>query len=88
MSLRTKLLMFSIILAMIPLGIAGRSMISITRDELKSSANDELISVANQVAQEIEDFYDYTWITPLTLVKNALENENLGIAETDLPPKS
>lgn len=80
--------MFSIILAMIPLGIAGRSMISITRDELKSSANDELISVANQVAQEIEDFYDYTWITPLTLVKNALENENLGIAETDLPPKS
>ncbi len=82
MSLRTKLLIFSIILALIPLGIAGRSMIRITQDELKSSANDELISVANQVAQEIEDFYAYTWITPLTLVKNALENENLGIAET------
>ena len=79
MSLRTKLLVFSIILALIPLGIAGRSMIKITRDELKSSANDKLIVTAKKVTQEIEDFYKYSWLAPLRLIKKAVESEDLGV---------
>jgi len=79
MSLRTKLLVFSIILALIPLGIAGRSMIKITRDELKSSANDKLIVTAKKVTQEIEDFYNYSWLAPLRLIKKAVESEDLGV---------
>ncbi|MDY6791959.1 MAG: SpoIIE family protein phosphatase [Thermodesulfobacteriota bacterium] len=79
MSLRTKLLVFSIILALIPLGIAGRSLIKITRDELKSSANDKLIITAKKVTQEIEDFYKYSWLAPLRLIKKAVENEDLGV---------
>jgi len=79
MSLRTKLLIFSIILALIPLGIAGRSLIKITRDELKSSANDKLIATAKKVTQEIEDFYKYSWLAPLRLIKKAVESENLGV---------
>jgi len=79
MSLRTKLLVFSIILALIPLGIAGRSMIKITRDELKSSANDKLIITAKKVTQEIEDFYKYSWLAPLRLIKKAVESEDLGV---------
>jgi len=79
MSLRTKLLIFSIILALIPLGIAGRSMIKITRDELKSSANDKLIVTAKKVTQEIEDFYNYSWMAPLRLIKKAVESEDLGV---------
>ncbi|MDX2441206.1 MAG: hypothetical protein QNK40_11740, partial [Desulfobacterales bacterium] len=79
MSLRTKLLVFSIILALIPLGIAGRSLIKITRDELKSSANDKLIVTAKKVTQEIEDFYKYSWLAPLRLIKKAVESEDLGV---------
>jgi len=81
MSLRTKLLVLSVILAVIPLGIAGRSMIRITRGELKSSANDNLITVASQVSQDIEDFYRYTWLAPLRLIKKAVENKDLRVNE-------
>ncbi|MDM8524048.1 SpoIIE family protein phosphatase [Desulfococcaceae bacterium HSG8] len=77
MSLRIKLIVFSIILTLIPLGIAGMTMIRITRDELKSSANDNLIAVANQVTQEVENFYRYDWLAPLRLIKKVLENKNL-----------
>ncbi len=35
-SLRNKLTAFSLALALIPLGVAGRALIQITRDELKS----------------------------------------------------
>jgi serine phosphatase RsbU (regulator of sigma subunit) len=79
MSLRTKLLVFSIILALIPLGIAGRSMIKITRDELKSSANDKLIVTVKKVTQEIEDFYKFSWLAPLSLIKKAVESQELGV---------
>ena len=75
MTLRSKLLILSMILALIPLGIAGKSMIQITRDELKSSANDNLITVASQVSQDIEDFYRYTWLAPLRLIKKSVESE-------------
>lgn len=56
-------------------------MIQITRDELKSSANDNLITVASQVSQDIEDFYRYTWLAPLRLIKKAVESEDLGVNE-------
>ncbi len=81
MSLRTKLLFLSIILALIPLGIAGRSMIQITRVELKSSGDSNLINAANQIVQDIEDFYTYTWLTPLRLIQKTVESENLGLNE-------
>ncbi|OQX04220.1 MAG: hypothetical protein BWK80_54025 [Desulfobacteraceae bacterium IS3] len=81
MSLRIKLLFLSIILALIPLGIAGRSMIQITRIELKSSGDSNLINAANQIVQDIEDFYTYTWLTPLKLIKKTVESENLGLNE-------
>ncbi len=75
MSLRTKLLIFFIILALIPVVIVGTRMIQITRDELKSSANDTLSAVASQVAQEIENSLQ---LIPLQLVQEAVENKNLG----------
>ncbi len=81
MSLRTKLLVLSIVLALIPLGIAGKTMIRITRDELKSVTNDNLISVAKQVTEDIENFYTYTWMTPLQMIKKVVENRELGAKE-------
>ncbi len=80
-SLRKKLLFFSVLLAIIPLGIAGDRMITITQDELKSAANDELRVTAEQISSEIDDFYRDTWLAPLLLVKNVIENEKLGVVE-------
>lgn len=75
MSLRTKLLVFSIILALIPVVIVGTRMIQITKDELKSSANEHLSAVASRVAQDIDNA---TRLEPLRLIRKAVENKNLG----------
>jgi adenylate cyclase len=80
-SLRNKLLFFSVILALIPLGIAGRTLITITQDELKSSINEELSTVAHNLTEEIDDLYRDTWYAPLLLIRNAVDNEHLGATE-------
>ena len=77
-SLRYKLLFFFVILALIPLGVAGWNMITITQDELKSAANDEISSLALQVSGEIDNFYLNTWAAPLLLMRDAIDNENLS----------
>ena len=51
-NLRNKLLLFSVVIAIIPLLIAGQSLIRIARDEMKSSANDQLVTTARQVTDE------------------------------------
>jgi|GEM_PF-490833 adenylate cyclase len=81
LTLRTKLLTFAVIIAMLPLLVAGQSMIRIAADELKSAANEQLITVAQQVAQEIDSLYGQAWFTPMLLLRNAIDNESLGIRE-------
>ncbi len=81
LTLRKKLIFFSVILAIMPLGIAGRAMITTTQDELKSAANDELTLTADQLAKEIDDFYVDTWLAPLLLIRDSIDNEELGVAE-------
>ncbi|MBD3167562.1 SpoIIE family protein phosphatase [bacterium] len=81
MSLRTKLLIVFVVLALIPLFIAGRRMIDITRNELRSTINNELLLVADQIAAEIDAVYEETWRAPLELMRSAVDNPNLGPAE-------
>lgn len=80
-SLRNKLLIFAILIAVVPLVVAGRSMIRIAQDELKSSANGELVAVAEQLVSEINDRSERTWLAPLLLIRNALDDERLGVPE-------
>jgi adenylate cyclase len=80
-SLRNKLLIFAILIAVVPLIVAGRSMIRIAQDELKSSANSELVAVAEQLVSEINDRSERTWLAPLLLIRNALDDERLGVPE-------
>jgi adenylate cyclase len=54
-SLRNKLLIFAILIAVVPLVVAERSMIRVAHDELKSSANGEMVAVAEQLVSEIND---------------------------------
>jgi adenylate cyclase len=80
-SLRNKLLIFAILIAVVPLVVAGRSMIRIAQDELKSSANGELAAVAEQLVSEINDRSERTWLAPLLLIRNALDDQRLGVQE-------
>ncbi|MDM8552969.1 adenylate/guanylate cyclase domain-containing protein [Desulfobacterales bacterium HSG2] len=81
LTLRKKLLFFSVILALIPLCIAGRFMIRITQDEVKSFLNDELLVTAGQIAQEIDGIYTHSWLAPLLMMKRVVENDDLGSSE-------
>ncbi len=81
LSLRYKLLIFSIIIAILPLAIAGQNLIRIAQDELKSSANDQLVTTARQITEEINDIYEHAWLAPLLLIRNAIDEERLGVEE-------
>jgi len=81
LNLRSKLLLFSVVIAIIPLLIAGQSLIRIARDELKSSANDQLVTVAKQAGEEIDALFQHAWLAPLVLVRNAIDGEGLGVPE-------
>jgi adenylate cyclase len=80
-TLRKKLLFFSIVLAIMPLSVAGWTMIRIIQDELKSSANDDLSAAATQIANEIDDLYQNSWIAGLSMMRSAVDSEQLGVVE-------
>ena len=81
LNLRSKLVLFAVVLAILPLLAAGESLTRIVRDELKSAANETLVTTVRQVRDEIDDIYEYAWLAPLTLVRNAIDDSRLGIEE-------
>ncbi|HYZ26550.1 MAG TPA: adenylate/guanylate cyclase domain-containing protein [Geminicoccaceae bacterium] len=81
LSLRQKLLLFAVAIAILPLIVAGRTMIRIAQDELKSSANEQLVVTSQQLVDEINDLYERTWLAPLLLIRNALDDPRLGIEQ-------
>jgi signal transduction histidine kinase len=78
---RKKLFIFAVIVALIPIAISSGNMIGITRVELKSNVNDELLSTAGQLAGEINGLYSNNWLAPLLLIKSGVESEALGANE-------
>ena len=81
LTLRKKLLLFAIAIAIVPLVVAGRTMIRIAQDELKSSANEQLVVTGNQIVREIDDLHERTWLAPLILIRNAMDDPALGVEE-------
>jgi len=81
LSWRAKLVFFTILVALLPIAISSINMINSTKDELKSSTNDELINTANQLAQEINNIYADKWLAPLLLMRKGVESEELGAEE-------
>jgi adenylate cyclase len=79
LNLRNKLLLFAVVIAVLPLLIAGATLIRIASDELKSSANDRLVATARQVTEEIDDIYTDAWLSPLTIIANAIDDDRLDI---------
>src|SRR5690606_33911915 len=55
--------------------------IRIAQDELKSSANEQLVVTSQQLVEEINNLYERTWLAPLLLIRNALDDPQLGIEQ-------
>ncbi|QDZ01168.1 HAMP domain-containing protein [Nitratireductor mangrovi] len=81
LNLRSKMLLFAAVIAALPLLVAGQSIIRVARDELKSAANEQLAATANQLADEFNDFFEYSLFTPLDLIRNSLGGDKLGFEE-------
>ena len=81
LTLRVKLLVLSAAIAMIPLLFAGQSLIRIAQDEMKSAANDQLVSTVREVTTQIDDIYDSAWLPPLLLIRNAVDSDEIGVPE-------
>ncbi|WP_159718442.1 adenylate/guanylate cyclase domain-containing protein [Geminicoccus flavidas] len=81
LTLRWKLLLFAVAIAVLPILVAAQTMIRIGQDELKSSANEQLLGVATELTREINDMFERSWLGPLLLIRNALDDERLGVEE-------
>ena len=81
LTLRWKLLLFAVAIAVVPILVAARAMIRIGEDELKSSANEQLLGVATEVTREVNDIFERSWLGPLLLIRNAIDDEALGVQE-------
>ena len=78
-SLRHKILLFSLLLALLPLGFAGWSMITITQDELKSAVNDYLVNTANETSNAIDNRFS-AWRSALLLLRDNVSDPHLELA--------
>lgn len=78
LSLRQKILLFFIILALLPLGIAGLSIISVSRDALKNPANELLISHSLALAKDIDTHFTHVWSAPLRVMRDAIDDPALN----------
>jgi adenylate cyclase len=77
-SLRTKLMVFAAAIAALPLIVAGQSVITVARDELKSTANEQLAGTARQITDEFNAFLEYSLYPSLDLIRNSIGGNKLG----------
>jgi len=81
LSLRRKLLLFSVLIAAFPLLFAGQSLIRIARDEMKSAANERLVTTVREVTGQIDDIYERAWLAPLLLIRSAIDSDKISVGE-------
>ncbi len=79
--LRAKFFVFAVILALVPLGLVGNTLIRITRDELISAANEDLINVAAQLAADIDSTWSGQLRTPLLVIRDGVQSPELGVPQ-------
>ena len=72
------MMLFAAIIAVLPLVVAGQSIIRIAQDELKSTANEQLAGTAGQLVSEFNAFYEFSLLAPLDLIRNAIGGDLLG----------
>ncbi|GAA6162994.1 hypothetical protein NBRC116590_06980 [Pelagimonas sp. KU-00592-HH] len=76
-----KFFVFAACVAVAPLALVGENLVRITRDELKSAANEDLTGVAAQLRGEFDSIYQGKWLAPLSVIRNGVDNHELDVAQ-------
>ncbi|MCA0869196.1 HAMP domain-containing protein [Seohaeicola saemankumensis] len=79
--LRLKFFVFAALLAVAPLVLVGQNLTQLTRDELKSAANEDLTTVAAQLRTSFDNTFQGRWLTPLMVIRNGIDSNDLGVPQ-------
>ena len=79
--LRLKFFVFAALLAVVPLALVGQNLSRLTRDELKSAANEDLTTVAGQLRAAFDNTFQGRWLTPLMVIRNGVDSTELGVQQ-------
>ena len=79
--LRLKFVFFATLLAVIPLLLVGQNLTRLTRDELKSAANEDLTTVASGLRTSFDNTFQGRWLTPLMVIRSAIDSKELGVPQ-------
>ncbi len=79
--LRAKFFLFAALIATAPLALVGENLVRITRDELKSAANEQLTGVAGQIRSDFDSAFRGRWLTPLMLIRNGIDSPSLDVPQ-------
>ncbi|NDW47828.1 adenylate/guanylate cyclase domain-containing protein [Ruegeria sp. PrR005] len=79
--LRLKFFVFAVLLAVGPLALVGQNLTQLSRDELKSAANEDLTTVAAELRGTFDNTFQGRWLTPLMVIRNAVDSAELGVPQ-------
>ena len=79
--LRLKFFVFATLLAVVPLAIVGQNLTRLSRDELKSAANEDLTTVAAQLQGQFDTTYQGRWLSPLMVIRNGIDSNELDVPQ-------
>ena len=79
--LRLKFFVFAALLAVAPLAMVGQNLTQLTRDELKSAANEDLNTVAAELRGAFDATFQGRWLTPLMVIRNGIDSAELGVPQ-------
>tara|TARA_R110002110_G_scaffold2233_8_gene10072 strand:+ start:5584 stop:7296 length:1713 start_codon:yes stop_codon:yes gene_type:complete len=79
--LRLKFFVFASLLAVLPLAIVGQNLTTLTRDELKSAANEDLTAVASQLRTVFDNEFQGRWLSPLQVIRNGIDSPELDVPQ-------
>ncbi|MBO9448737.1 HAMP domain-containing protein [Tropicibacter sp. R16_0] len=79
--LRLKFFVFAVLLAIGPLALVGQNLTQLSRDELKSAANEDLTTVAAQLRTAFDNTFEGRWLTPLMVIRNGVDSNELGVPQ-------
>ena len=79
--LRLKFFVFATLLAIAPLALVGQNLTRLTRDELKSAANEALTQVADELSEDFDDTWRGRWLSALLVIRNGVDSDDLGVQQ-------
>lgn len=79
--LRLKFFLFASLLSVLPLLIVGQRLTTLTRDELKSAANEDLTAVASQLRRSFDSEFNGRFLSPLQVIRHGIDSPDLDVQQ-------